>query len=101
MKNDNVINALEECKKVLIEELKKYVESQPGKTVKCYIHLPIYTDDTYNLDGYWSQNTVTRLFIDQETDNLVAEYEDYDEQFLDTVSECFVVGEIAKIIDSL
>lgn len=101
MKNDRIIDALEACRQILIDELEKYVESLPGKEVKCNIYLPIYADDTYNLDGYWSQNTVTRLFIDNETGLLMAEYEDYDEQFCDSLDECFITGEIAKIVDSL
>lgn len=101
MKNDRIIDALEACRQILIDELEKYVESQPGKEVKCNIYLPIYADDTYNLDGYWSQNTVTRLFIDNKTGLLMAEYEDYDEQFCDSLDECFITGEIAKIVDSL
>lgn len=101
MKNDIVIDALENCKRILVEELRKYVSSQSGKSIKCCVYLPIYADDTYNLDGYWSQNTVTRLFIDNETGLLMAEYEDYDEQFCDSLDECFITGEIAKIVDSL
>ena len=101
MKNDNVINALETCKTVLVNELKKYVESVPDKKVECWVPLPIYADDTYGLDGYWSQNTITKLFIDKETGILMAEFEDYDEQYCEPVDECFIVGEIAKIIDSL
>ena len=101
MKNDNIVKALESCKAVLIDELRKYVEAQQEKEVKCWIKLPVYTDDTYGLDGYWVQNTVTRIFIDKETDILMADFEDYDEEFQDPVDECFDVGEIASIIDHL
>ena len=101
MKNNNVINALEACKEVLVSELMKYIESMPDKKTECWIPLPIYIDDTYGLDGYWSQNTVTEIFIDKETGILMAEFEDYEEQYQEPINECFVVGEIASIIDHL
>ena len=101
MKNNNTIDALEACKAVLVEELRKYVESKPEKTVKCWARLPIYVDDTYGLDGYWNQNVVTGLNIDEETGVLMATFEDYDEEFWEPLDECFNVGEIAKILDSL
>ena len=101
MKNNIIIDAIQACEAVLISEIRKFVESQPGKEVKRCIYLPIYTNDTYNLDGYWVQNTVTRLYIDGDTDAVMVEYEDYDEQFCDPLDECFNIGEIIKIADSL
>lgn len=100
MVNNNAIAALEACKKVLIDELKKYLESKPGKRVKCNVILPIYANDTYGLDGYWDQYTVTELYLDDEG-RVYAIFEDYDEQFEDPLDECFIVGEIAKIVDRL
>lgn len=100
MKNDNAINALEACKKVLIEELRKYLDTKQNKKIDCRVYLPIYTDDTYGLDGYWTQYTVTELYLDGDN-RVYAVFEDYDEQYEDPVDECFNVGEIAKMIDYL
>ncbi len=101
MKNQKIIDALEQCKKVLVSELRSYVESFPGKEVNCWCPLPIHTDKTYNLDGYWVQNTVTRGFVDEDTGVLMAEFEDYSEQFQDSIEDCFDVMEIAEIIDTI
>lgn len=101
MVNDTVTTALETCKRVLIEEARKYLETAPHHEVKCWIHLPIYTDDTYGLDGYWAQNTVTSLYINKETNDVMVKYNDYDEEYIDVLDECFSLGEIAKIIDEL
>lgn len=100
MINQIAIDALESCKKVLVEEIRKYLAALPAKEVKCWVHLPVYTDDTYGLDGYWTQNTVTSLRLDRRN-NVIVQYEDYDEQYKDGIEDCFTVGEIAKIIDCL
>jgi len=101
MKNNTIITALEFCKAVLIEELRAYVAGKPGQEVNCCVYLPIYTDDTYNLDGYWSQEIVKKLFIDPDTKLLMVGIEEDDELAYEPIGECFNVGEIASIIDHL
>lgn len=101
MTNTRIIDALEECKKILIDEIRRFLEKKKNKKFKCFIHLPIYTDDTYGLDGYWSENTVKAVYIDKETNEVMVHFTDDREDFDDSLNDCFNVGEIAAILDGL
>ena len=102
MINNNTIAALNACEKVLLDELKKYLERLSGRQMECWIHMPIYVDDTYGLEGYWSQTILKKLYLGED-DCVYAKYgvEDDEDEFDDALEDCFNVGDIAHIIDCL
>ena len=104
MINNNAIKALEYCKKVLIDELTKYVAGFKRKRKSVNIALTSEVNTTYDLELIPTVYIINELYIDDEGKLMVVykeECDDSDDEDDDDCIENCNVGEIAHIIDEL
>lgn len=99
MLSQTVIDALESCKAVLIDELYKELKEAPGW--KREINIPIMGEQDY-YSGNYSTETITAVYLgkNEERDVVMVDYENFDEQFRDPV-ELFTVDNISDILSAL
>ena len=99
MFNQTVIDALESCKEILINELYKELKETPGHRVE--INVLIVGEQDYYSDNY-TTNTITAVYLGEkdEHDVVMVDYESFEEEFRDPI-ELFKIGEIADVIDAL
>lgn len=98
MKSNIAIDALEMCKAILIDIVKKQLKNAPNNEVKMHVTLPTAVSDAYVDDEVLSFDTITSVSL--EFDNVMVSYEDYYKQHKDGI-ESFTIDEISKIIDAL
>lgn len=101
MTNTRIIDALEGCKKVLIDEISKYLERDNDKKVKCDITIPTYSYDTYSLEGYWKPLVVKSLYLSEEDNKVMIVYADGNDDFDVRLGDFFTTSEIINILDGL
>ena len=99
MRNDTIIDALETCKAILVQELKKELLNKPDHEAEVDVKIVGWVDD---YEGNWGHEleTITKVWYSDEKDMIFVIYDGYDHQYEDEI-DLFNIGEIASIIDDM